>query len=56
MEKQKSWKSLIIGGVAATAVVASVAAFTLTPNIVSAQDVAAPEAQGQSQRISGSWR
>ena len=49
MEKQKSWKSLIVGGVAATAVVASVAAFTLTPNIVSAQD-ATTQADGQSQR------
>ena len=45
MEKQKSLKSLIIGGVAATAVVAGMAAFTLTPNIVSAQDVEAPDRQ-----------
>jgi hypothetical protein len=49
MEKQKSWKSFVVGGVAATAVVASVAAFTLTPNIVSAQD-ATTQADGQSQR------
>ena len=40
MNKQKSWKRFFLGGVAATAVVASVAAFTLTPNIVSAQDAA----------------
>jgi len=53
MEKQKSLKSLIIGGVAATAVVASVAAYTLTPNIVSAQDVEAPDTQGQREGVRG---
>jgi hypothetical protein len=53
MEKQKSLKSLIIGGVAATAVVASVAAFTLAPNVVSAQDVETPDAQGQREGFRG---
>lgn len=40
MKKQNSWKRLLIGGAAATAVVAGIAAFTLTPSSVSAQDAA----------------
>ncbi len=47
MEDKKSFKSLIIGGVAATAVVAGMAAFTLTPNIVNAQDAEAPDTQSE---------
>lgn len=47
MEKQKSLKALIIGGAAATAVAAGVAVFTLTPNVVSAQDVQAPDTHGE---------
>jgi ribosomal protein L19E/biotin operon repressor len=47
MEKQKNLKALIIGGVAATAVAAGVAAFTLMPDVVSAQAVQAPDTQGE---------
>lgn len=41
MSKQNSWKRLLIGGAAATAVVAGIAAFTLAPTSVSAQDAPA---------------
>lgn len=49
MEKRKSWMRLLIGGAAATAVVAAMAASTLTPDIVSAQN--AEQAESQEQRF-----
>lgn len=53
MSKQNSWKRLLIGGAAATAVVAGIAAFTLAPTSVSAQDAPAdaPSAEDGGRRF-----